>query len=501
VGGLAALNVWTTAEADFFSGGAGHLQGPRAVRVLMALAFYFEHFVWPVGLSSYYPAPPMVAWTDAATIRAAITVLVGCGILGWASWKSRACGLATVWFFAGLFDTLPFFPARNVLAADRYMYLPIIGLLWFTATLGHAGHRRLLRRSPAVSHAALTVGALALVPLLVGICWRVAAGYTTAQAQALRIAELFPEEPRVWERLGWTYHRAGDYEVAIELARRELGHPEPDVRSGAYQLIGLSEIQRGNAEGGLRFLHEAAEIDPDSGLACFRLAQGYEELGRHAEALPYYEKAVEVAPLDNPTIRRLARVYRRLDRIDEARAAYGKALANNRFDVEAALGLAELAIESGEESALLEAENFLSELSADVPSEPRVRTDLGLVHFLRQEGDESLKLAAAAFIALTDGRYATASERVERLCAAGDDPAGERRGASAEGRGWLLTQLERFDQERPGEAWTFGLTARLLIADQQLEAAGAAIALFESLCGEPQCAAYAGELRGKLAGS
>ena len=46
------------------------------------------------------------------------------------------------WFFFGIADTLPFVPARNILAADRYLYLPIIGLVVLAAAVADAVFRR-----------------------------------------------------------------------------------------------------------------------------------------------------------------------------------------------------------------------------------------------------------------------------------------------------------------------------------------------------------------------
>jgi len=146
------INVQATAAAELFAGGSEHLQGPRAIRVLSALAFYFTHYLYPVGLASYYPTPPVVSWSDATTWHSVLIVLPALAVLGFASWRSRAWRLGVLWFFATMAATLPFMPARNVLAADRYMYLPIIGLLWPTAVSlcelwGHVITRKIGRAS------------------------------------------------------------------------------------------------------------------------------------------------------------------------------------------------------------------------------------------------------------------------------------------------------------------------------------------------------------------
>ena len=486
------VNLWSTAAADLFSGGAESLSGPCSVRVLMALAFYFEHFLWPAGLCSYYPTPPHVNFLDSGSIRAAAVAFSGLAIIVWFAWRSRACLWAALWFLVGIGDTLPFFPVRNILAADRYMYLPIIGLAWFLVTILVAAHNRWRDRGLSTVPRAFSVSlATVTVCLLIGVSWPIARAYTTPLRKTERIAMLFPDVPRVWERLGWSYHRAGDYDRAIECAEKELVHDAPSVRSGAFQLWGMTEVKQGDTTAGLEHLHDAYAIDRVDGLAAYRLAQAYEELSRYEEALPWFEEAVEQASQDNPTIRGLASLYRRLERLDDARNTYEKVLANNRFDIEAVIALTELDIEASTPAAYDASERRLLRLLADMPNNARLSTNLGMIRFLRDEADDAMKLASRAFVALSDGRYDRAVDRVGALC--------EDHGTTRDARAWLLAALQRFDLDRPGIPWTIGLAARLLIADQQVKPARAFIGLFESQCTEDVCRSYVALLHKLLA--
>jgi hypothetical protein len=104
-----------------------------------------------------------------------------------------------------------------------------------------------------------------------------------------------------------------------------------------------------------------------------------------------------------------------------------------------------------------------------------------------------MRLAVRAFVALTDGRYGVTAERVEELVQLGD--------AEKSARNWLLQSLERFDLERPGVPWTYGLTTRLLIADGQMEAARAGLNIFRQKCETADCRDYASRLEAALGGS
>ena len=145
-GAFALLNIWSTSEAALFAGGAEHLHGPRVVRVLLSLAWYLQHMIVPTGLAAWHGTPETVYWLHRDTLHAALICLPALAVMAPACWKSRSCRVGVVWFCATLASTLPIVPARNILAAERYMYLPIVGLC---LVLGGGG----VRRAPALAQA------------------------------------------------------------------------------------------------------------------------------------------------------------------------------------------------------------------------------------------------------------------------------------------------------------------------------------------------------------
>ncbi len=500
------INYRATAGADLFAEGAEHLWGSWFVRVLLALAFYFQHLVWPVGLTSFYPTPPIVHWSDASTAVAAMIVAASLTILAVFCRTSRPCRWGVLWFFIAIADTLAVIPARNVLAADRYLYFPIIGLFWCLAAVSFDAYShwkaRATSRTPQYAVAAI---GLPVLTAMIGQSWFTAKWYNTPLLKTQRVADCFPNEPRVWEKLGWCHYQAGDYDRAIECAQHELRFESHSVRSIAYQLMGLSRLRQGQNEEALRLLHHALEVDPKSDIGLYRLATAYDDLGRLEEALPYYEAAAKAAPMHNPTLYRLAGAYRRLGRTSEARAVYEKQLVNNPYDVPAVLALVELDIETDTTPAYRDAALRLVKLLADVPDDLSARLNLAVLLLLRidlrdvpifaaalrEEGNLPPKVAAAlAYAALCENRFAETFSRVTALCRTGD--------AGADARRLLLTALERFDQERPDIPWTFGLTAELLLTDGQLDAARAFTDLFESRCSESACRDYVRSLRRRL---
>ncbi len=391
------VNWRTTAESEFFTLAGEHMSGPRVVRVLRSLAWYVQHFVWPTGLASWYPAPPEVAGSDPETAKAIGILVPSAALIALACRKWSGVGWGVLWFLATIVDTLPIVPARNVLAADRYMYLSIIGLAWVAAIVVNAGFVRIAgSRKPALGLAA------AVGVALLAQSWHTGSFYATAILKTERIAMLFPMTPHVWARLGWAYHRAGNtaagegrkaeaethYGRAIASAERELVQENPHGWSEACQVIGATQLKRGDVPGAMRALQRAVELDPQASEPKFYLASAYDDLGRPDEALALYESILTQAPGHNPTLLRLAKVYRSLGRAEQARAAYERALSNNAYEVPATLGLVELDLEQRTDEAHRAAERRLIDLLSWMPENNAARVSLGVVyHRLGREAE------------------------------------------------------------------------------------------------------------------
>lgn len=584
VGAVTALFAWinirATSQVDLFSKAAEHLLGPRVVRVLLALENYLTHVVWPVGLTSYYPTPAVVAWSDPATLHAIVIDSIAFLALALIAWRIPAGRWGIAWFFIAMGDTLPLVPARNILAADRYMYLPLLGILWVLAALGLHVYDRLanpVKDCRVVDHDRITKSAAQkvaisllclLVPILIGTSWYNEWWYETPQRKTERVARIFPDVPRVWQQYAWTLYSQGEYDKAIELVKKELAHDIPEVQSETYQLIGMCRVKQGRIDEGLETLQRALDIDPGNKHGKFRLATVLEELGRYSDALPLYEWLVRIAPTNNRTIYRLAHVYRELGRNADAREMYELELRNNPYEFPATIGLADLDFQQGTPDSLRAAEGRLLELLNWMPENITARVNLAHLYdtlgntrqaaehfrmamdygfdvidqalfahdffekradfatlpavwntFLKRTPNDPNGLGFLAWSYLLAGQPDKARSEIVRLGAQArtitmaqatvamlalederDDmvrslaiPLSTTSDSAARQR--LLRALERFDDRKPGNTWTYYLTASLLQAEGQYEAGRAFLDLFTSQCSGPNCAEAARHLQ------
>ena len=131
------LFVWITAEAQSAQWQAlsapDALGARRPIYAMYAFSLYLLKGIFPFGLSAYYPYPDQCGGAGESWIWLGIPAFLGFLILViWLLRKQRlftAFGLAFFWI--NLMPVLKFgsIPFGDYLMADRYIYLPLIGLL------------------------------------------------------------------------------------------------------------------------------------------------------------------------------------------------------------------------------------------------------------------------------------------------------------------------------------------------------------------------------------
>lgn len=345
---LSVVTGLITIEAQYVTGAVQNLQRlPFSVRMINGLYapwFYLSKMVWPAELVPIYPLPEHVRFFDPQYILPGILVLL---ITGGAVWmmKRGSFLLFTAWSFylVTLLPVLGIIQVGSQMAADRYTYIPSIGIF----VLAGAGVSRLWPRVFAYRNGALAGG------LIVGAIFVYMCQLTVKQQQVWRNAETlwsyviktFPGRiPIAHTNLGLAYDVQGmsdmamaEYEKAIAI-NPALEHP--------YNNLGFDHYKKGRYDEAIASYEKALAINPKYAKACYNLSLAYYAKKMFDESIAAYEKAVG---LDSD----LAGVYRDLGKalanacnnrgqslhlkrmFDEAIASYEKALALNPGSAEA----------------------------------------------------------------------------------------------------------------------------------------------------------------------
>jgi tetratricopeptide (TPR) repeat protein len=317
---LVAAACWVTLRAQESAMHDRTLEA-RLANAVVAYAAYLGQLAWPVDLAVHYPHP--AAGLSAAAVAAAAGVLVAITAVAVALVRRAPYLLAGwLWYLGTLVPVLGLVQVGLQSHADRYTYLPQIGL--FVALVWAAAD--LLPRLQLPRWAAPAAVSV-LVLVWGGLTWvqtRLWSDSRILWAQALRVGG-----PNYLACLNYgdALAEAGESEAALARTREAVRHG-PRYARGLQNLATLLKDQRPVDEA-VREFRQLVEQDPDNGwarqhLAAAMLRQGG---GSAAEALEAIGPALAARPNDPALLNERGTVLYALGRLDEAVADFRAALA------------------------------------------------------------------------------------------------------------------------------------------------------------------------------
>ena len=320
------LTLWAQLDQGAIQEGLVLELPQRLQNVAVAYVMYVGKLFWPVNLSCLYPNPLHLgdwAWPPwqplaAAGLVAAITILalVLCRrapfvLTGW------------MWFVLAMLPVIGLVQIGRQIIADRYAYIPFIGLYivlaWTLGAVATKSRRRAMIVGGMWAAAVVILGAMSHRQVYV---WR---DGETLFAHAAGVTE------RNWlmiNNLAGVLEKAGrrdeglvrlEQAVAIcsECAWVHQHHGEMLLRAGrlyeaqqaleraieldpnmalAHVNLGVALMQRSQANAGLEHLHRAVDLEPRNPEWRIRLAAALSVAGRSTEAIEQVEEAIRLAP-------------------------------------------------------------------------------------------------------------------------------------------------------------------------------------------------------------
>jgi len=323
----------------------------RVANALVSWVRYAWKLLVPLTQAFYYPYPkqvPVVPAIGAALLLAAVTF--------WA-WRQRHARpwllVGWLWYAGTLVPVIGLVQVATQAIADRYTYIPSIGLFmaiaWGAAELARA------RRVPAAMLGAIA----AVVVLAFGIkAWAQTRYWQDGVTLFERDAQIVPDDALAYRNLGVEYFHRGRYDDAARVLNQVLRlYPNDEVSlfdlGTAYDHAGNYGVARAYYLQALAIKPEHVDArfnlglalnklqQPDSAAAQFReairLRPGYAEAynslgnatsraGHDDEAIAAYQEALRLRPDYAEASNNLGTTLKKLGRVDEAKRAYERAL-------------------------------------------------------------------------------------------------------------------------------------------------------------------------------
>jgi len=383
---LTALSCVLTFLAQRAGGAVGELGTlPLTTRLATAAAGLFEYArvtVWPSGLAAFYPHPALTgaSQTLGAALGAALLVV---GSL--CAWRARACCGAFFtgwfWFLGMLVPVIGLVQVGDQAWADRYAYLPTLGLL-IAAVLG-LGEALSARAGLA---RALAGAGLAASLVLAFVTTRTLPHWQSSRALYERAIAVTERNFVAHNNLGLVYLERGD----LEAAEQHFGEAVRSLPGYVPALFNLALVaeRRSDFQGAVNQLMKLLEVRPGHAETLIKLAGLARAGGDSAQAAAFYEQASE-ANRSNPLVyAAYARFLLETGEIDRALNSAKSALTLDPAQGEAWLVKGEVELRQGEGE---EAERSLTRAVELAPGSAEAQAAYGRLRALAGDTDAAKK--------------------------------------------------------------------------------------------------------------
>jgi Tfp pilus assembly protein PilF len=244
--------------------------GARLENALVSYAAYLVKFIWPVALSPIYPHP--THW-DTWRVVGSAGLLV---ILSAAAWLARRrfpfVLVGWLWYVGTLVPVIGLIQVGSQAFADRYTYIPLIGIMLSLVWLLPSCSSSALRSFSEGGSSSKTLASIACI-LLALVSFR-----TTQQV-------------RVWQNTGTLFRHA------LDLA--------PNNVQALYGL-GAYLVEQGQVEQGKQLLEHAISLHQKYPEALGSMADLLDSQGKYADAVHFYQAALDAQPENTSALNNLA---------------------------------------------------------------------------------------------------------------------------------------------------------------------------------------------------
>ena len=256
----------------------------RLSNAILSYCIYLWQAFWPTGLAIFYPYanPHSINVLGCSFLLVVVTVAV--------LWKGRQSKFLITdwfWFIIALIPVIGIVQVGGQAHADRYTYLPFIGIFIIFIWGFNEISEKILIRNKMVMKIVIAILFLAL-------------------------------SVKTWVQVG-------NWKNSLTLFYHAI-----DVTKGndlAYMNLGLTTESMGRPLEAIDYYQKAIDIDPNYGDAHYNLATTLMHLGRTDEAIAHFKKALDIDPNKIITLDNLAAAYFQKNQVSNAIPLVQKALA------------------------------------------------------------------------------------------------------------------------------------------------------------------------------
>ena len=299
----------------------------RCENALISYVVYILKMFWPTHLAVFYPYPLQSLFLPAALAAVGLIVVTVLVI----HWLPQRPYLAVGWFWYALtlLPVIGLIQTGEQARADRYTYIPMIGLsimvVWGTSDALEQWARFRIALAAAAAAACLVLTWSQIQ------CWR--DDFTLYQ----HAIDVVPDNYLARFNLASALE-AQDRPVEAVAQLREVVRIRPAYLAARAEL-GQLLVKQGQAEAGISELQTAVRLRPDDADAHFRLGSVYGTLGRAGDAAEEFSQTLRLQPRNADAHYNLGIALAQADRVQEAAREFQETIRLRPDDADAHFNL------------------------------------------------------------------------------------------------------------------------------------------------------------------
>jgi len=294
-------------------------------RILPAMApwlfsFYILHTLSPLNLCAVYPYREMLGIFGAKPLLYALPALGFVPAFAAVCKKNRRAAWGMAFFALHLLPFITVIPVGGIIAADRYLYLPAIGLIFALTELGGA----IADTCPARSRICAAIAACICLASAAATFER-AKVWTSSFTLWTDTLEKFPANETANLNMADVYLKRGDPQkaAACYIYLLNLDGENSEALYNLGTLYGMA----GRYKEAEDLLKRTIRLKPENCMAWNNLGIAYQKQGRQKEAQKAFKMATAAASSYAPAYSNLAETDAALGDCRSARAHYLQALS------------------------------------------------------------------------------------------------------------------------------------------------------------------------------
>ena len=355
LGGIFAVITYISQSG---TAGTAETAGQGVWRIPLVLChniiFYLHKIVWPVNLSSHYAFPNPLGLSNAAVFAGVIGTGILLVFLAISLRWTQALLIGWLIFFTAILPTMQIIGFSDVIASDKFAYLPSVGLLMIMAffinwlwNTGRFARQRIIitiiilmlagseafaarrylthwRDSTSLFEYMLKLTpSAAPVHDTMGVILSTQGKLDEAEKHHRRAIELKADYAEAHNNLALVLHAQNKFDEAVSHFRQALSlKPFAD----AHYNLGITLSEQGKLDEAISHYRRAIEMRPNFAKAYDNLGIALAQQGKLDEAISCYNQSLQISPNSAKAHNNLGFALQSQGKLDEAISHYQESL-------------------------------------------------------------------------------------------------------------------------------------------------------------------------------